>query len=290
MVSFKKLVKGFIPYGIILVRSILKNNLKRLEPRQLLRFDIHLADHCNLNCIGCEHFSPLSDTKFLDVSAYEKDCIRLHELTSGIVGDISLLGGEPLLHPQIIDFMKITRKYFSIGMIQIITNGILLKQQPDVFWEACKENNIEIYISVYPMDIDYFYIKKLTDKHGIKLTFWGNPLNHTKEWRKLKIDVKGRQNTTISNFMCYASNGCFQLVDSKIFKCWRMAYIHYFNKAFEKNLNVTEHDYFDIYKINDIKELLNKIRKPAPFCRYCDMINSDETEWRQSKKDITEWV
>jgi MoaA/NifB/PqqE/SkfB family radical SAM enzyme len=297
----KKFIKVFIPYGILAIRNYFKTrfqpNLNRLKQRKLLRFDVHITDHCNLNCAGCEHFSPLSEIKYLDIKTYEKDCIRLNKLTNGIIDDIALLGGEPLLNPYIIDFMKITRKYFPIcervgggGVIRIITNGTLLVQQPEMFWEACKENNIEIYISVYPVKVNYFYIKEKTDKYGIKLTFWGNPIEQSKDWRKCRIDITGRQNPWISNFFCYASNGCFQLANGKIYKCWRIAYIHYFNKAFDEDLKVSENDYIDIYKIDNIEELLKKIRKPVPFCRYCDMLHYNAVEWQRSKKEKNEWV
>jgi sulfatase maturation enzyme AslB (radical SAM superfamily) len=282
----KKVIKVFIPYGIIVIRQ----KAIRLKRRKLLRFDIHLTDHCNLNCKGCEHFSPIAEKKFLDIKKYEQDCIRLNTLTGGSIDDISLLGGEPLLHPQIIDFMVLTRKYFPSGMIRIITNGLLLEKQPDIFWEACKKNDITIFISIYPVKINYFYIKAKTDTYGIKLVFWGDPINESKVWRKLRIDLRGRQNPWISNFYCYGSNQCFQLVDGKLFKCWRVAYIHYFNRTFGKELKISPRDYVDIYKENDINKILDRLRKPAPFCRYCDMIRPINTEWQQSKKEIEEWI
>ena len=286
----KKVIKAFIPYGLLFVLRKVIHNCIRLRQRKLLRFDIHLTDHCNLNCKGCEHFSSIAGKKFLDIKKYEQDCMRLNKLTGGSIEDISLLGGEPLLHPQIIDFMVLTRKYFPSGMIRIITNGLLLEKQPDIFWEACKENDITITISVYPVKINYLYIKAKTDTYGIKLVFWGDPINESKYWRKLRIDLRGRQNPWISNFLCYASNGCFQLVDGRLFKCWRIAYIHYFNRAFGKELTISHRDYVDIYKENDLNKILGILRKSAPFCRYCDMVHKIDVEWQQSKKEIAEWT
>jgi MoaA/NifB/PqqE/SkfB family radical SAM enzyme len=288
--TIKKLIKCFIPYGILVIKGKIMSNVIRLKPRKLLRFDVHLTDHCNLNCKGCEHFSPLSGNKFLDINIYEKDCMQLNKLTGGIIEEIALIGGEPLLHPLIIDFITITRKYFPVGMIFIITNGLLLAQQSDSFWEHCKDNNIAIYISVYPVRINYFLIKEIADRYSVKLVFWGDPINLTKEWRKLKIDIQGRQNPWLSNFLCYASNGCFQLVNGKIFKCWRMAYIDLFNEVFKKELKISERDYVDIYKTTNVEDILKKLRKAVPFCRYCDMIHSRNEEWQRSKKEINEWI
>ena len=291
----KKVIKGFLPHGIIVIRDLYRDiiaaNSIRLKPRKLLRFDIHLADHCNLKCAGCEHFSPLAEEKFLDINVYEQDCIRLNKLTGGSIEDISLCGGEPLLHPQIIDFMILTRKYFPNGMIRIFTNGLLLAQQPEIFWETCKENDIAIYITVYPVKINYFYVKEKADAYGIKFVFWGgDPINEKTNWRKLKIDLKGKHNPHISNFLCYSSNYCFQLVEGKLYKCWRIAYINYFNQTFGKELKTSDDDYVDIYKTDDINTILDKLRKPAQFCRYCDMVHTEDVEWQRSKKEISEWI
>jgi hypothetical protein len=94
----------FIPYKVILFRRYLfliwrkltKKNFRRKTMIPIL--DLHLADHCNLNCCGCDNFSPLAKETFADIRVIEKDCARMSELTEGRINEIQLLGGEPLLH------------------------------------------------------------------------------------------------------------------------------------------------------------------------------------------------
>ena len=118
-----------------------------------LKFEVHVCEHCNLNCKGCYHFSPLAKEEFLDVVEWENDCKRLSILFDREMEFISLMGGEPLLHPKICDLLKITRKYFDIGDVSIITNGILLLDMDDDFWNTCRENNVTIRQTKYPIDI-----------------------------------------------------------------------------------------------------------------------------------------
>ena len=113
-------------------------------PHSLLFFDIEVTEHCNLNCKGCDSLAPLAGEEYLDIAECEKDLSRLSEISGGIVDHINILGGEPLLHPDIEKFVKLTRMYFPIGKIVIVTNGILLKSMKQKFWETCKENKIEI--------------------------------------------------------------------------------------------------------------------------------------------------
>ena len=86
--------------------------LNAYKKTQKLKFEIHLTDHCNLNCVGCNHFSPLADSFYLDITAYKQDCKRIWELTEGNVQEIVLLGGEPLLHPNLKEIFSISSKYF----------------------------------------------------------------------------------------------------------------------------------------------------------------------------------
>ena len=82
------------------LRSILKNSLqhKKLEDSigdlqhalrvltpqvSLEQVDIHLVEHCNLNCFACGHFSQLADEEYTDLATYEKDIKQLALLCGG---------------------------------------------------------------------------------------------------------------------------------------------------------------------------------------------------------------
>ncbi|MDR1933298.1 MAG: 4Fe-4S cluster-binding domain-containing protein [Spirochaetales bacterium] len=272
------------------LHKIQKTAPEKLKARRLLKFDIHVADHCNLNCRGCEHFSCIAEEKFLDPDTFDRDCARISELTQGQLDDISVLGGEPLLHPKLTEFLNIIRKYFKTCGIKIVTNGILLLKQKDEFWENCKLNNAEIIITVYPVKIDHEAIQDRAQKYGIKLRYWGDPGEITK-WQRRPLDLQGKQNINDSFRLCYMANGCIQLVDGKLYTCAVIAYIKYFNKYFNKNLEVTEQDYIDIYKVKNIDEVFNFLCKPMPFCRYCNIKKTVlEIKWSVTKKDIREWT
>ncbi|GMO53838.1 MAG: hypothetical protein Ta2G_12400 [Termitinemataceae bacterium] len=273
-------------------------------PWSALKFEIHLTDNCNLNCAHCLHFSSLCETAvFLDIVQYENDIKRLSCLASGKAANIRILGGEPLLHSSVIKFIEITRKYFpitdinnGIGVIELVTNGILLQKQTEQFWEICKTNNIGIVISDYPIKINKEYINDQSKKYGIKLTMNSETRQNKsdgsyQQWVKVPIDLEGKQNIKKSFGLCFIGGGCFQLVDGKIYKCARIAYIKYFNKKFNKNLIVCEEDYIDIYKVNNIDEILDALTEPALFCRYCKPEKTTwKNEWRKTTGEISEWI
>ena len=55
---------------------------KLTPPTYLTKIDIHLADHCNLNCFGCSHFSQVAQPKLPTLQTYEKDIKTLSANTS----------------------------------------------------------------------------------------------------------------------------------------------------------------------------------------------------------------
>ena len=51
------------------------------------------------------------------------------------LAELPLLGGEPLLNPEINEYIKISRKYFPKTRISIITNATLLNDMDENFWK-----------------------------------------------------------------------------------------------------------------------------------------------------------
>jgi MoaA/NifB/PqqE/SkfB family radical SAM enzyme len=250
---------------------------------------VHVADHCNLNCKGCDHFSPIADENYLDIDNFKRDCERIAVLTKNRVALIKLLGGEPLLHPHIIDILDITRTYFKNSHIIILTNGVLLLKQSKEFWESCKKNNIGINISSYPIIIDRASIEHLAKTHNVVLEYVGGQV---KEMWRIPFDINGKQDIDFNIKKCFRFNKCIFLQDGKLYTCPMIPCIKHFNKYFNKNLEVTERDYIDIYKARSIREILKFLCKPVPFCRYCNFKEAitGGIKWSFSKKDISEWV
>lgn len=81
------------------VNRRIETKLVKLTPRTELRFEVHLAEHCNLNCKGCDNFSPLAREEYLDIEEYESDCKRLSVLFDGKVERLQLLGENPYCIP-----------------------------------------------------------------------------------------------------------------------------------------------------------------------------------------------
>lgn len=88
-------------------------SFRQLKKRQRLVFGVFLTDHCNLNCACCSALSPVADKAFYPVEVFKNDCLRLFQLGGDKISEITLAGGEPLLHSQITGFFDAARECFD---------------------------------------------------------------------------------------------------------------------------------------------------------------------------------
>ena len=254
-------------------------------------FEVHLTEHCNLNCQSCDNFSPLAEKEFVNVHSFAKDLLRISHLAEKDIKLIRLLGGEPLLHPEVSTLCRMTRAYFLESEIRLTTNGILLNQMSEEFWINCNENNITIEITFYPINIGFDKIEEKAKKYNVKVIPFGNIKKPEKFSYRNPINIKGDQNIDQNWANCYQVGSCTSLKDGKLYPCSCIPNICHFNKFFGKNVPVTTKDYIDIYKIESKKQIEEFLDTPVPFCAYCNVNNRTKgKKWDVTKKDIGEWL
>lgn len=269
---------------------IVENAIIRSMPKAELTFEFSLAEHCDLNCAGCSHFSPLAEPEFADYEESTRDFARLGALFHGYARQIRLMGGEPLLHPELIKFLKMARENFPDGDISIVTNGVRLLNQPEEFWQACKENRITIRPTKYPIPLDYEGMEKRADEYGVRYHYYNNSAV-VKTLHHDKLDLMGLQKGTKSFLHCPQSNSCVYLRHGRLYTCPIVPSVRHFNKYFEVNLKEVPEDSIDIYQAGSAQEILAFLARPIPFCRYC-MPDKTRTglPWRQTERAMEEWT
>ena len=267
-----------------------------IEPDDALLFTLqfHLAEHCNLNCKYCCHFSCIAEKEFLNIHKFKKDIKRLAELTESKIHVINLLGGEPLLNANCAEYIKITRKYFPKSYLLLTTNGILLTKMNDNLWKTIHDNYTILNVTYYPIEYDKDKIMSKVKDFNLLYNEY-----YVDKFIKLDLQLDGSNDYVSSWTKCPTKNRCAFVYDGKYFACEIPANIHHFNKKFNKNLEVCEDDYLDIYKVKSFKEFEEYSNKPTPFCRYCNCfaecldygIPLEEVKWENSSEhDISEWT
>lgn len=273
-----------------LQEQILESMARTLPPKHL-RFEVHLAEHCNLNCRSCDHFSPLAEPEFVDFDKLKKDFERLSFLFDGECQSINLCGGEPLLNPQVPQILQMARSCFPMGEINLVSNGILILSQPDSFWQAMHDNKIILKLTKYPVRLDYEKMLKKANEMSVQTGFMGNSDKTIKTLWKLPIDPSGSQNYRLNFLKCFKIGICPFLYDGKIYPCAQVACIRHFNLRFNQNIPVSKLDFIDIYNARSADEIAAFLARPTPFCRFCNFTGIQNNQrWGISSKKIEEWV
>jgi len=261
--------------------------LKMFEPPMIKHLSVGLAEHCNLNCAYCDHYCPVAEHEFPSTKQFDLDFAVLSKLTNGTIGRINLVGGEPLLNPDITDIMQIVRKNIPNSEITITTNGILLAKMAEDFWNACKNNNISIVISQYPIKLDTNKICQTAIKYEVNV-FWGILVGGNL-FRMQKYNVNGTQDIYKSYKNC-GTKGCTFLKNGKIYLCPQISCSKNLEKAFNVNFSVSSNDFLVLDNINSVQDILDFISKPSPFCRYCSTEDKCFVQWKVSERKREEWI
>lgn len=264
----------------------------RHTPWPVLSFEVALTEHCNLKCAGCDHFSPVAEPEFADIKEFTRDFERLSELFSGRAREIHLLGGEPLLHPDLASFLKTARRCFPQAVIDVTTNGLLLPRMGEIFWDICHKERIVVRPTKYPEEsIDYDAAEKLAAQYGVEYRYIDNTDQTVKTLTKYPLDLKGLQDPRRSFMMCHRANACIYLQHGRLFTCTVAPTIRHLNRHFGTRFEEAPEDSIDIYQTASADEILDHLAHPIPFCRYCMPECAQEGQpWRHSKGELSEWV
>ncbi|MBC9783736.1 radical SAM protein [Heliobacterium chlorum] len=238
--------------------------------------EFHVTDHCNLNCKACSHFCPIADEHFLSLNEHLRDMSRLAEIFENI-GQIRILGGEPLLHPNVSEFIKTTRQFFPHSYITLVTNGILLPKMEDDFYKTLKTYQVGLDISIYPiagLKKDALLVK--AKEYDISISI--------REANEFFVSLNPNGDSDIKSTFehCWLTQ-CIFLRNGKIYHCAFVGLAGTVNKAFGL---VIPDSSIDIHTKTG-SEILDFLRQPPTACAFCT--GHVYVPWERSKKTLQEW-
>ena len=240
----------------------------------------HIVDHCNLKCNGCSHFSGLAEPWFEDINDFINDFSALKNVTGGRVGTIRIMGGEPLLHPDVCSFLIVVRQLFPNSEIQIVTNGILLNRVYNLS-NICNNYGIIVCTS------DYGFGDKIRE---YLVNFRYIRIDNKNNMYNISLDLLGNQNKIESFEICDLHKYKWYFFQhGKLYHCCIGANIQTYNKYFKRSLPVP--DGISVYNHTE-KEIIEYLNSPIDLCKYCNT-KQRESSYHQfclSKGEESEWI
>ena len=225
--------------------------------------DIHIVDHCNLRCKACAHFSNCVENETVySLEFLRRNCGHLQTLIPDI-HRICLLGGEPLLHPNIGEIIAATREIFPLADIHLVTNGLLLESVSPDFLDIMRKLDICISLSLSP---------PLFEKADALKTFlqtWGGQYFI---WDKKFFERRLVQESLFEAQNQFAKCGHnMALRGPRLGYCVMALYTDYYNKYFRGGAvkSLPEDRGVDIFAHKTGKSLMDALQQPLELCSQC---------------------
>lgn len=245
--------------------------------------EYHVADHCNLNCKYCTHYSPLvSEEVFANPEALKADLLELKKYIKDI-GIIRILGGEPLLNPALSIFIEITRQIYPGTVITVVTNGLLLDKMSEELMEAMRINKAFFSISYYPpLEHKISEIKQFLVEHKIPFAL-SEKIESFNKTQSMEINPDPD-----FFYHCFQAS-CTCIHQGKLAPCYAPFTTKYFNDAYDQKLPLNEG--IEIYDDDlSLAEIKMRLLVPMERCKYC--IDGEACKWEVigKKSKIQDWI
>lgn len=230
--------------------------------------EVNVVDHCNIACLDCNHASPVVGKRIADPEVIFHDLSLLAKSYKAV--SLKVIGGEPLLHPDLLSVIRAIRKSGICSHIVLYTNGILLHQMNNDVWNEIDE----IELSVYPgtrhlLDKHMSIIERTAKKRDVKLSCY-----YYKFFRATFSTVGTSDEVLIRRIYraCSLANewGCQSIYEGYFFKCPQSIYISRIidqKKTYDYKKDGIKIG--DDYNFQNILKSYLMSKEPLTACRYC---------------------
>lgn len=188
----------------------------------VVNLEMNVAFGCNLKCEYCTHLG-----RFMKGTVPLVELLYWYETWNKKIRpqNVRIMGGEPLLHPDLESIIYETRNFWDDSNVELITNGLLLPKMKSSIFVALKEIGAEVRVSQH---FDDPYFNRILDA-GIKILRRHNIRYDISRsnwyWMKCyRIDDHGNARPYQSDpqkawDICYVQNKCTTLIDNKLYRC-----------------------------------------------------------------------
>lgn len=238
--------------------------------------ETHITEACNLRCRGCSHFSVFAKPKHKDIEEFRREFKRLAEIDD--IRIIRIMGGEPLLNPDFMEYLRIVREFFPNSDVVLVTNGILSDRLMP-HWMELRKLEIGIVVSDYHLDNQNLSVASA--RHDKYMLY------------NISLDLSGSQDEDIAFVNCdLHQHRWYFLRDGRIYPCCIAGCIHDFCGHFGVDFGFAQEELgIDIFEHN-AEEIDAFLSKPIKLCRFCDTMQRARSyrPFEKSTGDISEWT
>ena len=230
--------------------------------------EVPITTKCTLNCKECCNLIQYYQQPYHISSADIIDDIRkISSVAKGILL-LRLLGGEPLLHPDLSNILEQILGFNNIKDIQIVTNGTLIFD----------ERTLKVLKSSPRFSVDISNYEEMSVKKDLLIEqLENNHINYTTQRERIfwtaqaDCTYRKRKEEQLESVLSKCDMDCISILNGKLHLCPRSSH--------GMDLNIVpdnDKDYYNLRQMLSKKEAKKKIykllnAKSIIACNYCDV-------------------
>lgn len=199
---------------------------------RIRNLEIHVAHSCNLVCESCSHYSNQGHKGLLSLA----DAERWMSLWSARLRPktFSLLGGEPSIHPELAEFVSLSRRHWPDSHLRLVSNGFFLHRHPQLPLVLQRDPNACLYISVHHDAPEYrsklqpimALVRGWVRDYGIRVQANPSFNRWTRRYHGIGSEMEPYEDQQPRQSWEHCpARYCPQLFEEKIWKCAPLAYL-----------------------------------------------------------------
>lgn len=249
---------------------------------------------CNLSCEGCTNYSDLDHPGYVTWADMKSQLTPWLQVLD--IPDFGIIGGEPLLNPEIRSWLTGLRELMPNSQIRFTTNGLLLSRNLDLLDLAHDVGNLVFKITLHR---ETNKLKEVVDRifkkfdwqpvieHGINR--WrttrdlrlqiNRPTHFIKTFQGSYADMMPYNSDPSSAFEICCQQTCPLLHNSKIYKCSTQGLLRETLARFnDPNIEQWRPYLVNGIGINEterLAQLVDNFGKPHDICQMCPSAPDD---------------
>ncbi len=250
--------------------NIVKSRKPVEDPLHMFSITVIVNQRCSLHCKCCTSYMneyPVEERKDIPLERIEKD-IDLFFDAMDSVGTVTVMGGEPFMHPDIAKIIQKLLTKQNFGIVSIATSGTFPIKDEQL--EGLDDPRVNVSFSNYehaiaPGQVELMYknIEKIKAKGisytvGVTIPEWSVP--------STLYDLGDSEETmTKKKARCIQPPRCMQIKNGKLHPC------DFATALYSLHLGEYETDYIDLDQAVSDEERKEQIRAfvDQPYYRVC---------------------